>query len=270
MPGVPFHPQEAHLCGPAALATALGWSGVALAPDALTDLVYVPEREGSLAASVVAAARAHGRVPFPIAGLEDLLAEIAAGHPVLVLQNLGLGWYPVWHYAVAVGYDLASAEIVLRSGRIERRRTPLATFERTWARGGDFALAVLPPAELPARASDSRWLDAAVGLERAGRMPEAKTAYESALARWPESADAWLALGNARHALGDRDGAGSAFRSATRFASDPGPAWNNLAQVLAEQGKRSEALAAARRAVELGGAHAETYRETLRQIEAAP
>jgi tetratricopeptide (TPR) repeat protein len=268
--GVPFHPQEAHLCGPAALATALGWSGVAVEPDALVDLVYVPAREGALASGLVAAARAHGRVPFPVDRLEDLLAEVAAGHPVLVLQNLGLAWYPAWHYAVAVGYDLAAAEVVLRSGRLERRRTPLGTFERTWARGDFFALAVLPPDELPARATDARWLEAASGLERAGRIAEAEIAYLSALERWPESGAAWLALGNARHALGDADGAESAFRAATRLARDPGPAWNNLAQVLAERGRRPEALDAARRAVELGGVHAETYWQTLREIEGRP
>ena len=40
--GVPFFPQEAYQCGPAALATVLGWSGTAVTPDALTPQVYVP------------------------------------------------------------------------------------------------------------------------------------------------------------------------------------------------------------------------------------
>ncbi len=268
--GVPFHPQEAHQCGPAALATALGWSGVAVSPEALLDLLYVPAREGTLTAGIAGGARAHGRVAFPVQGLEDLLAEIAAGHPVVVLQNLGVSWYPAWHYAVAVGYDLRSAEIVLRSGRLERRRTPLETFERTWARGDYFAVAVLAPDELPARASDVRWLEAAAGLERAGRLADAAVAYQSALARWPASGEAQLALGNARYALGDLDGAEEAFRAAAELVRDPAPAWNNLAQVLSELGRRPEALAAARRAVELGGRHVETYRQTLHDIEARP
>jgi tetratricopeptide (TPR) repeat protein len=189
---------------------------------------------------------------------------------VLVLQNLGLSWYPAWHYAVAVGYDLAAAEIVLRSGLEARHTVALDTFERTWARGEFFALVVLPPAVLPARASEARWLEAASGLERAKRIAEAEIAYRTALERWPESGVAWLALGNALHARGDWDRAESAYRAATRLARDPGPAWNNLAQVLAERGRRPEALDAARRAVALDGPHAETYRQTLREIEAGP
>jgi hypothetical protein len=40
--------------------------------------------------------------------------------------------------------------------------------------------------------------------------------------------------------------------------------------VLAAQGAREEALIAARRAVGLGGAHAETYRRTLAEISGDP
>jgi hypothetical protein len=39
---------------------------------------------------------------------------------------------------------------------------------------------------------------------------------------------------------------------------------------LAARGARAEALIAARRAVDLGGAHAELYRRTLTEITAAP
>jgi len=74
-----------------------------------------------------------------------LFTEIAAGHPVIVLQNLAFDWYPVWHYAVAVGYDLDAQEITLRSGRERRLQLPLGTFEDTWRRGGHWAMLALPP-----------------------------------------------------------------------------------------------------------------------------
>src|SRR2546422_3737218 len=44
-----------------------------------------------------------GQLAVPVTTLSDLLAEVAAGHPVLVFQNLGLHWIPRWHFAVAVG-----------------------------------------------------------------------------------------------------------------------------------------------------------------------
>jgi hypothetical protein len=38
------------------------------------------------------------------------LREVAAGNPVLVLQNLSFAWAPVWHYAVVMGYDADAAQ----------------------------------------------------------------------------------------------------------------------------------------------------------------
>jgi tetratricopeptide (TPR) repeat protein len=268
---VPFHAQEAYQCGPAALAMALGWSGVDAAPDELAREVFVPERRGSFAVGLVAAARARGRVPFELRDLSEVLAELAAGHPVLVLQDLGLR-LPLLsrpHFAVAVGYDLPAQQLVLHSGTIARRPTSFANFEQTWRRAGGFAAAVLPPDVLPAVGDDARWLAAAAGLERAGRGAEAEIAYRSALARWPESAGAWLGLGNVALAGGRLAEAEAAFRRATALAPGSAPAWNNLAHVLVRSGRRAEALAAAQRAVALGGPHLQTSRRTLEEIEAA-
>lgn len=45
-----------------------------------------------------AAARRHGAVAYVLPDrLDALLEEITAGHPVVVLQNLGLQWIPSWH-----------------------------------------------------------------------------------------------------------------------------------------------------------------------------
>jgi tetratricopeptide (TPR) repeat protein len=267
---VPFHAQEAYQCGPAALAMALGWSGVDVAPEALAAEVFVPGRKGSFAVGLVAAARAHGRVPVELHDLGELLRELAAGHPVLVLQDLGLR-APLLsrpHFAVAVGYDLPARTLFLHSGTQARRPTTLANFERTWRRAGGFAALVLPPNLLPATAGESRWLAAAAGLERAGRGAEADSAYRAALARWPRSAGAWLGLGNVALAADRLGDAEAAFRRATELDAASAPAWNNLAHVLHRRGRRDEALAAAERAVALGGPHLQTARRTLEEIQA--
>jgi tetratricopeptide (TPR) repeat protein len=251
---------------------ALGWSGVAATPEALAAELFVPGRQGSFAIGLVAAARAHGRVPVPLADLREILAELAAGHPVLVLQNLGLGVPGLSrpHFALAVGYDLPARELFLHSGPIPRRPITLANFERTWQRAGAFAVAVLPPDRLPAEPDERRWLGAASGLERGGRLGEAEIAYRTALARWPESAPAWLALGNVALASERLPEAEQAFRHATALEPSSAPAWNNLAHTLHRLGRREEALAAARRAVALGGPHAAVSRRTLEEIEADP
>ena len=268
---VPFHPQEAYQCGPAALAMALGWSGVESSPDELAREVFVPARKGSFAVGLVAAARAHGRVPVELRDIREILAELAAGHPVLVLQDLGLRapFLSRPHFAVAVGYALPAQRLVLHSGTIPRRPITFANFERTWQRAGGFAVTVLPPDVLPAAAGEGRWLAAAAGLERAGRGAEAETAYRSALVRWPQSSGAWLGLGNVALAGGRLAEAEQDYGRAA--ALDPGsaPAWNNLAHALLRSGRQAEALTAARRAVALGGPHLQASLRTLEEVEAA-
>lgn len=264
---VGFFPQEAYQCGPAALATTLEWAGVETTPAALAPAVYLPERRGSLQLELIAAARRHGTVPYVLAPrLEALLAEIAAGHPVIVFQNLALSWYPKWHYAVAVGFDLPRRAIVLRSGRERRHVLPLALFERTWRRGDYWAVVVMPPARVPATADELGYLRAVAALEDIGKWQAAAAAYEAALGRWPLSLGARLGLGNSRYALGELDAAAAAYRAATSAHPGSGIAFNNLAQVLAEQGRLGPAQAAAERAVALGGPHLDAFRATLSGI----
>ncbi len=269
--GVPFEPQDAFQCGPAALAMALTWSGPTVTQAELAPAVYTPGRKGTLPTDLLAAARSHGRLAVPVTDLGDLLTELAAGHPVLVLQNLGLDWWQVWHYAVAVGYDRVTGDLVLRSGPQPRQRLSLATFEYTWARAGHWGLVILPPDLLPASAEEAAVVRAAAALERTHRLAAARVAYDAILERWPKSRGALLGRGNARYGEGDLDGAELAFRRATAADPESGAAWNNLAQVLLERGRPEAALDAASRAVELGGPLAASYQTTLRQIrQAAP
>ncbi|MDH4100169.1 MAG: PA2778 family cysteine peptidase [Nitrospirota bacterium] len=262
-----FHPQEDYQCGPASLAMLLNWSGDAVTPDDLVSQVYSPARKGSLQPDMITATRRHGRIAYPLSGMENLLAEIAAGNPAIVLQNLGLSWYPVWHYAVVIGYDLEEKTVILRSGKTRREVLSMKLFERTWARSGKWGMLVLPPDRLPGRVDEKLYLESVVGLERASQWSAAITGYETALARWPESLGAMMGLGNSRYALGNLAGAEEAFRKAVRRHPGEGASFNNLAQVLSDRGKKEEALVAARRAVELGGPLAETYRQTLEEIE---
>ena len=79
---------------------------------------------------------------------------------------------------------------------------------------------------------------------------------------------ALFGLGKSYYALGEKESAKAAFCEATLRSPNSGPAFNNLAQVLWEQGKQKDALKAARRAVEIGGPLLIVYRETLEEIQA--
>jgi hypothetical protein len=246
----PFFPQTDLQCGPAALATALGAVGIEVQPSALSREVFLPAREGSLQAEMLAGARRHGAVATRIPGtLEAVLREVAAGHVVLVLQNLGLGFAPLWHYAVVVGYDLPAGEVWLRSGTTQRERMPMRTFEHTWARSQHWAFVALPAGQWPVTASAGAAADAAIGFERSASPALALRAYESGLARWPGSLPLAIGLGTTAHALGDTPRAIAVFRRAGEQHGS-GAAWLNLAQLLMQTGRRGEAVSAAERALQ--------------------
>ena len=267
---VPFYEQRTDECGPAALAMLLGWSGVEVSPDELVEEVYLPARKGSLQTALVSSARRHGRLATPVRGGRELLEEIAAGRPVLVLQNLGLSWYRVWHYAVVVGYDLERATVVLHTGRTPQHEVGITAFQRSWSHSDDWGMVALVPGDLPVAADAQVYLEAAVGLERAQRFAEAALSFEAATSRWPTSLVAWMGLGNARYAQGDLAGAEDAFRRATSSNPDAPVAFNNLALVLWEQGRREQALEAVERALELGGPLSESFEATLETIRSGP
>lgn len=262
----PFYAQDAYQCGPATLAMALTWNGLAVTPEELKDQVYTPSRKGSLQLAMVAAARRHGRIAYQINDPESLFMELAAGHPMIILQNLGLSRLPVWHYAVVIGYDVPHQEVILRSGTTKRKVMSYHVFEKTWARSNFWGLMVLEPYQIPASAEEEKYLRAIIGLEKSRHFLAAATGYRTALTRWPASLNARLGLGNCHYALGDLKGAERAFREATESHPRSPVAFNNLAHVLMEQGHLPEALANAKQAVALGGPLKSESEKTLQDI----
>lgn len=245
----PFFAQAEYQCGPAALAAALGAVGVSASPATLGEQVFLPARGGSLQAEMLAGARRQGVVATVIPGqLEAVLRELAAGHVVVVLQNLGLSFAPLWHYAVVVGYDLDTDEVLLRSGTTRRATMPLRTFEHTWARSGFWAFVALPAGGWPVTAQADAVVEAAIGFERSATPAQALRSYDSAFRRWPDNLPLAIGLGNAAHASGDKRRAAEVFRAAAE-RHQSGAAWVNLATVLLELGERDAAITAAQRAL---------------------
>ncbi|WP_165869134.1 PA2778 family cysteine peptidase [Thiogranum longum] len=241
----PFFPQTAYQCGPAALATVLQAQGISTTPDDLSRGVYLPARKGSLQVEMIAAARRLQALPYVLEpSFAALLQELAAGNPVLVLQNLGLSVLPRWHYAVVVGYDLDRQVLVLRSGTLKQRITPVAVFLRTWRRSGQWALVVLPVGKIPVTANPATYLRTAHAFEETGMVEQAAAAYRAATKRWPQEASVWMVSGNMAFATRHTDEAVADFLTATRLAPDDPVAWNNLAYALRDKGCLVEARTA--------------------------
>lgn len=233
----PFFPQKDYQCGPAALATVLVASGVETTADALVPEVYLPGRQGSLQTELIAATRRHGRMPYVLAPeFDDLITEVAAGRPVLVLQNLQLRRWPVWHYAVVIGYDRAREQLILRSGTTQREIVSTRKFQRTWELANRWALLSIEPGDVPARPDLNRFMSAAAGLEATGKTQAAAASYSRAQALWPEAALPWLGLANLAYARGDLPAAQAAYTAAIERDPANAAARSNLAQTMAERG----------------------------------
>ena len=248
----PFFPQTEHQCGPAALATVLQPHHVDVSPQTLSSQLYIPAREGSLQVEMAVTARRYGMLPYPLnPEFADLLAEIAAGHPVLVLQNLRFDWWPQWHYAVVIGYDMTSNELTLRSGTTKRWQATFANFERTWKRADNWALVIVPAGEMPATASITAYLKTAYAFEQTGLDLQALDAYRAAAKTWPDDTSSWQALGNMAYKAGNYDEAVSALLKASSLGPDDIVAWNNLAYALHMKGCTEQALQSLQCAIRL-------------------
>jgi hypothetical protein len=264
---VPFFPQADYQCGPASLATVLVHSGVAVHPDALVDQVWLPGRRGSLQVEMLATPRRHGRVSYRLAPrYADLLREVAAGHPVVVLQDVGM-MLPEWHYAVVNGYDYGTGTIFLRSGTEPREQMPFTAFERSWMKGGYWAMVVLPPGQVAATATEDRWLEALSALARGGDVGATVQAYAAALQRWPANLAAAIGLANHLHQRGSLGEAAEVLRGALQRHPDSAIVLNNLAQTLSDLGRHAEALALIARANDPQSPFAAEVRATRLQIE---
>jgi hypothetical protein len=240
---VPFFPQTDYQCGPAALATALSYSGASVTPDALVSQVYLPARKGSLQIEMLATPRRYGRVSYTLAPrYADVLREVAAGNPVIVLQDVG-PMFTQWHYAVLNGFDYPSGTLFLRSGTKARQEMPFTAFEREWMKSGYWAMVVTPPDRIPVTATEEGWLAAVLAMARSGDADASAKAYEAALKRWPDNLPAAIGLANQYHAKGALADAAGVLRKALQRNPQSVIVMNNLAQTLSDQGRHAEALA---------------------------
>jgi tetratricopeptide (TPR) repeat protein len=245
----PFFPQQQYQCGPAALAMVLAASGVGVTPDDLVGEVYIPERHGSLQPEMIAATRNYDRLAVILdPKLDAVLREVAAGNPVLVLQNLGVSAVPFWHYAVVVGFDSERDALILRSGTDARKRTSAHRFSYSWSLAKNWAVIVVSPDTVPVTTTPEACLTAAAGLEAAHRTDAALVAYRAAHERWPDDVTAVLGIGNAHYAAHRLAEAEGAYRAALALAEHNAVARNNLAQVLLDRGNPEAALSEIQRA----------------------
>ncbi|AVI63696.1 PA2778 family cysteine peptidase [Halomonas sp. GFAJ-1] len=251
---VPFYAQTEYQCGPATLAMVLNHQGVDASLEQLIPQVFLPGREGSVQPEMLATVRRYEQLAFPIRGTMDaLLSHLEAGDPVVVMQNLALPAFPMWHYAVAIGYDLPNKTLILRSGEIERHTMSFSRFDATWARTERWGFVVSEPGKLPEGVTARNALEAISAFEEQHGSLASLSSWQAFAERYPTNPLGQFALGNALYAAEQPDAALRAFESATQLDPAMGAAWLNVALVRLRQEDTTRAHEALRQAAALEG-----------------
>jgi len=255
---VPFYPQQQFHCGPSTLAMAMNFYGKNLSPNELAKDVFTPGRKGSFQAEMKAAVRKRGMIAYELTPeLVYLLAEISVGHPVIILQNKAVKYYPIWHYALVIGYDLNKKQIYLHSGLNENYIVSMSVFEFTWKRSNRWAMVVLPTDTLPNDRNLIHLLQAAVDLEEVGQIEAANQTYQTITKRWPDNLVAVMGAANTYITLDNPESATAYYLQALKLNPQRAEIYNNLAYSLLAQSCYQSSLSSIQCAISLDSSNPE-------------
>ncbi len=265
---IPYFPQIEDQCGPASLATMLAVRDIDVSPEVLRGKIYIPGKEGTVTTEIIARARQYGLLAYTLEPeLIDLLKEVDAGNPVLVMQNLAYNWLPRWHFSVVVAYDLNKQTLSLRSGDEVRHEIGFDLFVKTWRRAKSWAVVIMPPNHLPATANETRAIQAVSELEQVGQTMAAYTAYQTVIKQWSDNSLAYFGAGNVAYKLGDYTNAEQLFSSYLQLQPTATAGWNNLAYTLVKNGCLKQAKQAIQCAIKIEPDN-ETLIESYHEIDA--
>ncbi len=141
VPDMPFHPQEDHQCGPAALAMVLNRLGDPASPEDIARSIYRKELRGTVSLDLALYPRTRGfSTRFFRGAPGDIVSAIDSGSPLLVMVDEGFAGVRVMHYMVVVGYSPEG--VLVNSGRRREQAVPWADFLRAWQGADNWTLAV--------------------------------------------------------------------------------------------------------------------------------
>ena len=138
--GVPAFRGDTYQGGPAALASMLSQQGIVITPGLLDKPLHLPGGEADLERNMQILAREYGMLVYPLdAKLTALLAQVAAGYPVMVRITEGSTLWAEPRYAVLVGFNQQNSTVLLRVARDRRRPVAFSDFESAWNSAGQMS-----------------------------------------------------------------------------------------------------------------------------------
>jgi predicted double-glycine peptidase len=143
--GVPFFAQDEYMCGPAALASVIGFHGRSEGMEAVAKEVYSAKLKGALPMDLLLYAKSKGfEAKYYKGSIEGLKESLERGEPLILFLNLGYDFYPAGHYVVAVGMDEAAGVVFAHSGMNREEAFTLRELEKSWSKTGWSTLLVRP------------------------------------------------------------------------------------------------------------------------------
>lgn len=145
--GVPFFAQDEYMCGPAALASVIGYYGAGTDMGDVAREVYSSKLKGTLPMDLLIYAREKGfEAKYYKGSMDDLRGSLKRKEPLILFLNLGYSFYPVGHYIVAVGMDEGSSVVFAHSGMEKEQAYPISELQEAWSKTGYSTLLVRPKA----------------------------------------------------------------------------------------------------------------------------
>lgn len=148
--GVPFYPQKEFLCGPAAVASVVGYYNSAVSLEDAAKAVYGERWKGTLPIDLVIYAKVKGfDAEFYRGGLADLKNKIRAKAPLIIFIDAGWGIFQLGHYIVATGYSDELESATAHSGMDRDAVFSYAELTRAWQKTGYSTILLKPKGGIP-------------------------------------------------------------------------------------------------------------------------
>jgi ABC-type bacteriocin/lantibiotic exporter with double-glycine peptidase domain len=172
-----FYRGQDNQSGPQVLASLLSQQGIVITPGLLDKPLGLPGAEARLQQNMQNLAREYGMLVYPLdANLPALLAQVAAGYPVMVRFS---EFWAGPRYAILAGYNRQKQTVLLRAGMNRRTLMSFSSFESAFKDAGGWAVLIQKPDQLPANVDQQRWLKAASDLAQAGQEQAAARAKKA-------------------------------------------------------------------------------------------
>lgn len=143
--GIPHVAQLPNYCGPAALSSLFTFWGKSVSQNVIGQKVYDRRYGATNGADLLLFAREEGFSAYTyFSSLQDLKAQLRAGYPVMILQEMSLK-DDRGHFRVVIGYNDQTRSFQVRDTNYsEVRSLSYDEFDETWAPFGRWSLLVCP------------------------------------------------------------------------------------------------------------------------------